>query len=253
VTEERLSLSSLIERWLDLFGWLGWGQGGWGFAELAKAALKLAQRAGGLGLFCHFLFLGVFGGFGAAGAAFPEHFEGAFELAAKSGLLALEVVEGFGGIGGEAEGLGLGGFVVDAGVRGEAEADEVGFDEAEALEAPLGVDHLVDEVVFGGGLGLVFGQERVAEDFELLGVFVEEEGGLGEGGARVGAGGDALCVETGLGLGFGDLVKFAGEIGVVGFGHFVIGLLTFRVKRGGQISGGLGRVETAGKPLTMNE
>lgn len=146
----------------------------------------------------------------AAVAELPEHAQGALVLALEHRLVALEELEDVGGVGEGTKGLGLdfaGGEAAGGQVAGDEGLDEVGFDAAEAAEAELGVGHLHDEVGFGGALRGVFGEVGVAEGDKFLGVFVEQEGGLGEEAVFEG-------VLRGTGLAFGGFR--AGGIPCVG-------------------------------------
>lgn len=157
----------------------GLGRGGGedqGFEGLEEVA-GFRRGSGGL-LPCSGGRLGL-----AAVAELPEHAQGALVLALEHRLVALEELEDVGRVGEGTEGLGLdfaGGEAAGGQVAGDEGLDEVGFDAAEAAEAELGVGHLHDEVGFGGALWGVFGEVGVAEGDKFLGVFVEQEGGLGE-------------------------------------------------------------------------
>jgi hypothetical protein len=97
----------------------------------------------------------------------------------------------------------------------EAVGEESGFDAEEALKAPLGGGHLVDEEGFELALGLVLGDER-GEEVEVLGAVLDGEDGLAgeeavadgiEAGAGVGAAGLLLAIFRHFGGG-----SFAGSV-----------------------------------------
>src|SRR5580704_3390805 len=70
--------------------------------------------------------------------------------------------------------------VYDCEVAGAGE--EVRFDERDAVEAPGGVDEFLDELGFGGGGGLVFGEKLGAMRF-VCGPILGGEDGRGRGQA----------------------------------------------------------------------
>ena len=61
---------------------------------------------------------------------------------------------------------------------GEANIEQAGFDAAHAGEAPGGHDHLVDEQIFGGPGGMVFGLEGFEHFVEVFPILVGEDGSL---------------------------------------------------------------------------
>ena len=64
----------------------------------------------------------------------------------------------------------------------DCEIDGVGLEAPEAGCVPVGYGHFFYVDVFGGGLGLEFGGERVDEFVEALTGFVVDEDGVGEDG-----------------------------------------------------------------------
>jgi hypothetical protein len=174
--------------------------------------------------------VGGWGGeFALAVAVFPKHSQGALVLAAEHHLVALQEVQGVGGVGQRAEGLGLH-FAVGQAARGQLAGDEdleeVGFEAADAAEAELGVGHFHDKVHFGGGLGLILVDVGVAEGDEVFRGFVEEEGGLGEeavfagvlGGAGLAFWGSGAGGLLGVGAPGGELFFGKGPFGFFGGG-----------------------------------
>jgi len=55
----------------------------------------------------------------------------------------------------------------------------LGLDDGEALEAPLGGDHIVDQVEFGGAVGLELIEVRGEELVEFVRVLGGQDQGLG--------------------------------------------------------------------------
>ena len=61
---------------------------------------------------------------------------------------------------------------------GSVAREQVGFKSGDAVEAPGGVDHFLDELFFGGRLGLVFSEEFLDVALVGGGVFGGQEDGL---------------------------------------------------------------------------
>ncbi len=61
---------------------------------------------------------------------------------------------------------------------GEAQVEQAGLDAAHAGEAPGGHDHLLDEQIFGGSGGTVFGLKGFEHFVEMFPVLVGEDGNL---------------------------------------------------------------------------
>jgi len=61
---------------------------------------------------------------------------------------------------------------------GEAQVEQAGLDAAHAGEAPGGHDHLLDEQIFGGSVGMVFGLKGFEHFVEMFPVLVGEDGSL---------------------------------------------------------------------------
>jgi hypothetical protein len=161
---------------------------------------------------------------------FPKHPQCPLVLAAEHHFVALQQLQGAGGVGQRTERLGLH-FAVRQAARGQLardqDLDQVGFHAADAAEAELGVGHFHHTVHFGGRLGLIFVDVGVAEGDEVFRGFEEEEGGLGEeavlagvlGGAGFALGGSGTGGLLGVGAPGGELF-----IGQRAFG-FVVGRL----------------------------
>ena len=62
---------------------------------------------------------------------------------------------------------------------GEAQVEQAGLDAAHAGEAPGGHDHLLDEQIFGGSGGTVFGLKGFEHFVEMFPILVGEDGSLG--------------------------------------------------------------------------
>ncbi len=90
---------------------------------------------------------------------------------------------------------------------------ELGFDYGEALEAPFGGDHFVDQVEFGGAVGLELVEVGGEELVEFGGVFGRQEQGLrGEAVLEAVLGGAFTA-----GFGFGAVGFCAVDAGGLGF------------------------------------
>jgi len=70
--------------------------------------------------------------------------------------------------------------------RGDVEQQQVAFEDGDAIHAPRGVGEVADELLFGGGFGLVLVDEGLGVKVEGGGVFGGEDGGLA--GESVGGG-----------------------------------------------------------------
>jgi len=150
-------------------------------------------------------------------ASFQKN-EGAAELGAEAGLVAVEALEGAGIV---AEGLvsddgaGFGGadfeLFEDFGfLEVHLAVEEGGLEGQEAVVPPADGDQLIDEVALGAGLGLVVGQVVCAKGIELLLGFVSEDEPAG--GESVG---EAGGVGAGAALG-GDRSAGSGAVGARG-------------------------------------
>jgi hypothetical protein len=86
----------------------------------------------------------------------------------------------------DAGGLGIPLANAWAGLLGEDfDVEEVGFDGPHAANAPAGRDHLLDDVIFSGGGGLMDADELIEILFEFVWVFAIEEDIASAGGEAV--------------------------------------------------------------------
>ena len=167
-----------------------------------------------------------------------EELQGAAELGAEAGFVAVEAFEAAGIIYQMLIGNGGAGFCVadlvlsaDLGfLASDLAIHEGGLEGQGAVVAPAGGDQLIDEIEPGAGLGLVLGQVFFAQGVELvLGFAFEEELA---GGESVGEGGG---VGAGASLGGDGPVGF-GAVGAGGIDAFLGG---HRAPSGGGASTGV--------------
>jgi len=113
-----------------------------------------------------------------------EELQGAAELGAEAGFVAVEAFEGAGIVAEMLVGDGGAGFGVadlilfaDLGfLANDLAIHEGGLEGQDAVVAPAGGDHLIDEVEPGAGLGLELGEVFFAQGVELLlGLALDEE------------------------------------------------------------------------------
>lgn len=127
-----------------------------------------------MGLFCQFvdvsdggdfgggLFVELGGAEGAIGLEGAELMEGAVIGALGAGLVATEAFDG-GGVGAVAEGIAIAG------------SGELGFETAEAVEVPSGVEELAESDGFDGALGSELGEERILKGVEFLAFIIADD------------------------------------------------------------------------------
>ena len=104
---------------------------------------------------------------------FAEFVQAFLELAGETLALNAEVGE---------EAMGVDDVKFDGGLLGGwigSAGEQVGFEERDAIEAPGGVDELLDELGFGGSGGSVFVEEAAAMGVEGRLVFGRKDGGGG--------------------------------------------------------------------------
>ena len=107
-----------------------------------------------------------------SGLEVAEEFQGFLELARETAAIKAQQTEGMIGIDDvEGDSGFFGGRVGGAG-------EEIGFEFRNAIEAPGGVDQFLDELAFGGSLGLVFVNESLRVFLVGGGVLVGQEDGL---------------------------------------------------------------------------
>ncbi len=156
-----------------------------------------------------------------------QELQGAVDLGAEAGLVAVEALEGAGIVYQMLVSDGGAGLCVadlelfaDLGfLASDLVIHEGGLEGQDAVVAPAGGDQLIDEVEPGAGLGLVLGQVFFAQSVELLlGFAFEEELAGGESmGERGGTGaGDTLGGDGSAGpgaVGAGGINAFLGRHG----------------------------------------
>ena len=92
---------------------------------------------------------------------------------------------------------------------------ELGLDDGEALKAPLGGNHIVDQVELGGAVGLELIEAGGEELVEFVGVLSGQDEGLGGEAVLESVLGRALAA----GFGFRAVGFCAVDAGGFGFGH----------------------------------